>query len=192
HRGEHFNRARSVRLNGAAGEGEVLTAVPERLLDDDGHKITVIERPHSFILPRPLKAHWQSAREETLTRDVPELTDENPSTSFIATAGDNGVLEISSAEPMTILDVSHMCEGATVHIELTPEQLPADTYVIGERPVAKSFIHGVGRRPQSGSSAERREVLVLREPSTHLALRLGPPGSDRCLRDVRAYGFIAQ
>jgi hypothetical protein len=83
-----------------------------------------------------------------------------------------------------------MCDGATTHIELTPEQQPSDTHVIGDRPAnLDSFVHGVGRRPV-GQSSERREVLVLREPVTHLALHLGPIDAERCLRDVRAYGFI--
>ena len=186
-----IDKARTVHLNGAAGEVEVLTAVRERVFDDDGRKIKVSEPPRSFILPRKVRARWVSAKEDTLTRDVPELVDEDAKTSFTATAGDNGLLEIDSTEPITILDVSHMCDGTTTRIEITPEQLPEDTHVIGDKPNKMSFIHGVGRRPQN-ASAERREVLVLREPATHLALHLGPIDSDRCLRDVRAYGFIAQ
>lgn len=186
-----IDKARTTRLNGAVGDVEVLTAVRERVLEDDGRSIKVTEQPRSFIAPRRLSARWVSAQEDTLSRDVPELTDENPATTFAAAAGDNGVLELTSAEPMSVLDVSHMCDGATVRIELTPEAVPADTHVIGDKPRAQSFIHGVGRRPMTGTS-ERREVLVLTEPLTRLTLHLGPADSERCLRDVRGYGFIAQ
>lgn len=186
-----IDRAQTVQLRGANGEVEVLKAVRERVLTDDGVRIVVKEKPRSFVAPRGIKTTWVRAEPEA-REELPALTDENSETSFTAQAGEQGVLEIdSNGQPMVILDVAHGCAEGPTALTLTPVSAIEDTHVVGAIPDASSFVQGTGHRPRH-APGERRDVLVLREPATRLALRVGPVDAVRCLRDVRAYGFLAQ
>ncbi len=186
-----IDRAQTVHLRGASGEVEVLKSVRQRILADDGVRIVVDEKPRGFVAPRAIKVAWRRGQPPVL-EDLSVLTDESRETSFVAKAGDEGVLEIDSGDrPMVILDVAHGCGEGTDGLTLTPESAAEDTHVVGKAPDARSFVQGVGHRPLL-APGERRDVLVLREPATKLALRVGPTDVARCLRDVRAYGFLSQ
>ncbi len=184
-----IDRAQTVQLRGANGEVEVLKAVRERILTDDGVRIVVKEKPRSFVAPRAIKAAWVRA-EPAAREELPALTDENTATSFVVQVGEQGVLEIESGAPMVILDVAHGCAEGPTALTLTPVATAEDTHVVGAVPEASSFVQGTGHRPRH-APGERRDVLVLREPTTRLALRVGPVDATRCLRDVRAYGFLS-
>jgi hypothetical protein len=184
-----IDRAQTVQLRGAAGEVEILKSVRERVLTDDGTRINVTERPRSFVAPRSIKVAWR--REGSAPEDLPVLTDEKSETSFVVKSGEDGVLDIDSGDtPMVILDVAHGCGDGDSGLTLTPETATEDTHVVGATPDARSFVQGVGHRPR-GAPGERRDVLVLRDAVRKLALRVGPNDVTRCLRDVRAYGFLS-
>ena len=182
-----IDRAQTVHLRGASGEVDVLKSVRQRVLTDDGVRILVEEKPRSFVAPRAIHVAWRSG-DPAVSEDLSVLTDENRDTSFVAKPGAEGVLEIDSGDqPMLILDVAHGCGDQESLLTLTPVS-SADTHVVGAPPRESSFVRGVGHRPH-GASGERRDVLVLRAPTTTLGLRVGPLDALRCLRDLRAYGF---
>jgi hypothetical protein len=190
-----IDEAQTVQLRGASGEVDLLKAVRERILGDDGVRITVDEKPRTFVTGLDVETRWRTAAgtatdATAIAAIVPELSDRKADTTFTIASGEDGVLEIATNAPMVILDVGHGCGESPAPLTLTPETATADTHVVGSPPQQSSFIQGVGHRPLGGGS-ERRDVLVLREPTTHLAVRVGPVDSDRCLRDVRAYGFVA-
>ena len=189
-----IDQAQTVQLRGATGEVDLLKAVRERILGDDGVRITVEEKPRTFVTALDVETRWRTAAGTAtdavaISKIVPELSDKKADTAFTIAPDDDGVLEITSSAPMVILDIAHGCGDASVPLTLTPDTAAADTHVIGNPPQQSSFIQGVGRRAL-GDGSERRDVLALREPTTHLAVRVGPPDRVRCLREVRAYGFI--
>ncbi len=185
-----IDRAQMVQLRGASGEVEVLKSVRERVLSDDGVRIVVDERPRGFVAPRGVRVSWRRDA-PSASEDLSVLTDEDRATSFVALAGDEGVLEIDSGDrPMVILDVAHGCGVGTGALTLSPESASEDTHVVGKAPDPRSFVQGVGHRPRL-AAGERRDVLVLREAVSKLALRVGPVDEARCLTDVRAYGFLS-
>ena len=88
---------------------------------------------------------------------------------------------------MTLLEVAHGCFGAEpLPLSLAAPNEPA--VVLGVPPPPGSFVEASGRSV-SIAGGGRRDLFVLRTPVTALSVLIGPTDAERCIKEIRAFGW---
>jgi hypothetical protein len=176
---------RVLHLTAAEGKVDLLTGVRTRLVTGKRREVAVDEAALSFLRPIPIAVHWQASEADPI--ELFELVDDDATTEFVAKPGVTGTLKIAADAPFVALELVHGCYGGSAAaLELASEQ--GTRFVTGEAAAADSFVAANGKS-FGDEAGGRHELLALRSAATSLTLSVGPVAAERCLRDVRAFGF---
>ena len=176
-----------LHLTSADGNVDLLTGVRTRQVRGGHSAVEVHETSQSFLRPTPIAATWQGDGLEPVILD--ELVDGDSATGFSIRAGTTGRLVVDGAAPLSVVELVHGCYGAP----LAPLEIAAeggDPFITGVAAAAESFVAASGKSytdPHGG----RHELLALKAPTAQLALSFGPVEAERCIKELRAYGFVA-
>lgn len=121
--------------------------------------------------------------------DLPELGDEDEHTSFAIRSGESGTLVIEGDGELRLLEIWHGCpHRPAVPLEL---HLGSRTFVTGGPPAPDSFVQAAGRSQhfRDGSS---KDLLALYKGQRRLDLDLTASDEERCIRQIKGYGFDAR
>jgi len=177
-----------ITLLSRTGEAALLTRVRVRHVHEREGKLIVDERDQSLISPVPVRASWQAGVEPAV--ELPELGDGDDSSGFVMRAGEVGQIHLEAAGPVSLIEVHHGCYGeSAVALSIKASEM-AVPYVLGSAPPDQSVIQAAGRS-RGGELSTARDLVVLRQPVDRLTLEIGPAEAVRCLREIRAGGFVS-
>jgi hypothetical protein len=179
------DRARYLTLGGPEGEVSLLRDVRIRRLEWSGDTLVADSKRVGFLVAREVEARW--LRPGADPAGAPELVDGDDHTAFAIRPDETAALALVAPAPILMLELHHGCPGA----EPRPLELAlagGKPYDTGTRPGSDSFVRASGRG-HATIPGVKRDLLALSEPTNEIALAVGPGETERCLREVRAYGF---
>jgi hypothetical protein len=180
------DQPRLLHLTSGEGSVDLLTGV--RVREVNGSRVGIDVREHmlTFLKPATLTATWRIPDVEAAP--LAELVDGDPTTGLSLRADATGTLVVESDLALAVLELVHGCYGdARAELELDVGQ--GGPFVTGAPAPPTSFVAATGKS-FTDSSGGRHELLALREPKQTLAITLGPAGRERCLKELRAFGFV--
>jgi hypothetical protein len=180
------DRARYLTLGGAEGEVALLRDLRVRDLRwHHGQLVTESQRA-VVVVPRRIEVQWLSP--DAGATDAPELLDGDDHTLSAIRPHEVAALALVASEPILMLEIHHGCPAAALRpLELAVADSKA--YRTGARPEAGSFVRASGRGRVSMPSVQL-DLLALLEPTSEIALTIGPTDAERCVREVKGYGFL--
>jgi hypothetical protein len=171
-------------LAGATGQLRVLTSLRERTLSWPAGELVAAERQRSVLRAIPLLARHQDG--DGAFHDLPDLSDGRDETVYVAKPGSGARLKLAASRPFVLLELHHGCAGAPAR-PLTLAAEGGEPFAVGGAPLGGSFILASGAGHEAGGV--QRDLVALRVAARELTLDIGPADRERCLREVKAYGF---
>jgi hypothetical protein len=178
------DRPATVRLEGPEGVAAVLTGVRVRRVGGSREVVEVEEANANLLVPRSIVVSWRGPGE---AMELSMLTDGSDRTSFVARPDHAGALRIEANSTVALVLLHHGCGEASGDETLRLRIADEPPWSSGAPVPSGSFVRAAGRTISAGGV--RRDLLALREPAAEIVMQLGRAESNRCLRQVRAFGF---
>ncbi len=173
-----IDEPRYLRLGGAAGDVEILSSVRQRDFVFADGETELTEQPRGLLTPVSLAIEGPSG--------IEVLYDGDDGTHVAIAAGASLVLGMRSERPWILLELHHGCdEDPAAPLSVMHE---GEVFTLGQKPGAGSFVLAYGRKNKHAGI--EHDLLALRTKTALLELTIQGDTKTRCLREVRAYGFI--
>ncbi|OGQ80945.1 MAG: hypothetical protein A2289_12255 [Deltaproteobacteria bacterium RIFOXYA12_FULL_58_15] len=178
----HLNdEPQSIPLDGGNHRIELLRSVRVRRVSGSTRTPLVEETIARFLVQQELKVSWQS---DAGSQSLPQLVDGSDVTSFVLRAGEMGQLHIAAENEIVALVIHCGCDGPFGPLQV---RRPGGELWNSEAP--QPILGFVRAWRRTHKSTADWYLFALEEQNATLTLEVGPQGAQRCLRQVRAYGF---
>lgn len=205
-----LDRPTTTQLRGVAGRLDILTGVRLRRWGGSSATEPWLEGRRSLLQEVSYAVEWvpeaklspdavvggavlseeiaQFGQYDAVRFDPAVLKDNSESGAWKLRRNETGAVRVSAKTPFVLLELHHGCAlGEPAELEIT-STTGGSLFVTGGLPVLNgTFLASASGRQREGQPAV--EVVALPKPVRTLELRLGPVEANRCVRELRTFGW---